>query len=498
MRRAFLVLALLAVAAATHAYTTPGTGVRWTCADLVANSGGAVTGSGNDFDVHESVVVALGDTLDVTHFSTLTFQDTSGLVELDIHGALMAFQATFTSAGAQPGDWYGIRFRDTGPGSLLQMERCTIEYGRYGVDVVYADIDLLRVTVQHTLEKAIDLTGAGGTIRECFLYDNRRQTIYMTLSSSPLIESCQLRRNNLDNSSPYPYINIGLQGVNSPTIRGNTIRGGQHMSGGIAIWNSSEALIESNSIKDCGYGILCYSVAANPTIKGNSILDNNIHPDQVNWGFGIACNGDNQPVIQGNLITGHWYGIAITGGAQPDLGHDNAGPGQSQGGNMLFFNGLGVETYAIFNNTSNAISAEGNWYGEEVWTLGDVENVIWHGVDDLALGMVDFDPSFFGSIELGAGDVARPLELHGVAPNPFNPRTEVRFTLGKASDVILEIHDARGRRVRTIRAGVLTAGRHELLFDGTGSRGEALPSGVYLYRLIAGGTQVTGSMQLVR
>ena len=31
-----------------------------------------------------------------------------------------------TSAGAQPGDWYGIRFRDTGPGSLMQLERCTV------------------------------------------------------------------------------------------------------------------------------------------------------------------------------------------------------------------------------------------------------------------------------------------------------------------------------------------------------------------------------------
>ena len=298
--------------------------------------------------------------------------------------------------------------------------------------------------------------------------------------------------------NPYPYINIGLQGLNSPTIRGNRILGGQHMSGGIAIWNASEALIEGNLIRDCGYGILCYSVGANPTLRNNSIHDNDIHPDTLNWGFGIACNGDNQPVIEGNYITGHWYGIAITGGAQPDLGHEYPQPGQSHGGNILFGNGLDGEVYAIFNNTSNPISAEENWYGQDVQTLAEVEDVIWHGADDPLLGMVDYDPSLFGWIELGAGDPPPALALHGAAPNPFNPRTHLRFTLGEAAPVVVEIHDARGRRVRTLRAGTLPAGRHELLFDGTGDRGEALPSGPYLYRLRAGERHETGRMLLVR
>jgi parallel beta-helix repeat protein len=320
----------------------------------------------------------------------------------------------------------------------------------------------------------------------------------MTLGSSPLIEACELRRNNLDNTNPYPYINIGLQGVNSPTIRACLIEGGQFMSGGIAIWNSSQGLIEDNLIRDCGYGILCYSVGANPTIRGNTIRDNDIHPDTVYWGFGIACNGDNQPVIESNVIFGHWYGIAITGGAQPDLGHDAPQPGQSQGGNVLFGNGLGGEVYAIFNDTSNPISAEQNSYGQDVQDLAQVEDVIWHGADDPALGMVDFAPSFFGWIELGVAPAAPALELHGAAPNPFNPRTRLRFTLGEAAPVLVEVFDARGRRLRTLRLGVLEAGSHEVLFDGVGDRGQALPSGLYLYRVRAGDAQSTGRVQLVR
>ncbi len=115
----------------------------------------------------------------------------------------------------------------------------------------------------------------------------------MTLSSSPLIENCWMENNNIDNSSPYPYINIGLQGVNSPTIRGCTILGsGHHMSGGISIWNAGSGVIEGSQIEGCGYGILCYQTAASPTIRNNTLVANNIHPDTMNWGFGVACNGN--------------------------------------------------------------------------------------------------------------------------------------------------------------------------------------------------------------
>ena len=72
---------------------------------------------------------------------------------------------TFTSAGEMPGDWYGIRFRDTGPASLLDIEGGAIGHCRIGVDVVYHDIRLVGVTVawknRMDLSLAISL-GRGG------------------------------------------------------------------------------------------------------------------------------------------------------------------------------------------------------------------------------------------------------------------------------------------------------------------------------------------------
>ena len=135
------------------------------------------------------------------------------------------------------------------------------------------------------------------------------------------IQGNTIYENNYQNSSPYPFINIGLQGVNSPIIINNTITGGNEMSGGIAIWNDSNGEIINNVIENCGYGILCYQQNASPYIKNNIIRNNTIHPDTLNWGFAIACNGSNAPVITGNIIEGNYYGLAIINGAQPNVGN---------------------------------------------------------------------------------------------------------------------------------------------------------------------------------
>jgi len=88
--------------------------------------------------------------------------------------------------------------------------------------------------------------------------------------------------------------------------------------------------------------------------------------------------------------------------------------------------------------------------------------------------------------------VATTLEL-ACAPNPFNPRTTLRFTLPRASRVELAVYTVRGERVRTLVAMDLTAGEHEVAFDGTG-----LPSGTYLARLSASGVEATRRLTLVR
>ena len=83
-------------------------------------------------------------------------------------------------------------------------------------------------------------------------------------------------------------------------------------------------------------------------------------------------------------------------------------------------------------------------------------------------------------------------------PNPFNPRTEIAFTVDtSATPTTLRIYDAAGRRVRTLVSRVLEAGDHVVSWNGTDDHGGRLPSGMYIYRMESGGTQLSRKMVML-
>jgi len=96
--------------------------------------------------------------------------------------------------------------------------------------------------------------------------------------------------------------------------------------------------------------------------------------------------------------------------------------------------------------------------------------------------------------------VARPsLDLEPNTPNPFNPRTTIRFTLGVAGPVSARIYDVKGRLVRTLAQDQpFPAGRSGFIWDGLDGSGRSVASGVYLARMSANGEERTAKLALVR
>jgi len=84
------------------------------------------------------------------------------------------------------------------------------------------------------------------------------------------------------------------------------------------------------------------------------------------------------------------------------------------------------------------------------------------------------------------------------APNPFNPQTEIRFTLPQTATARLGIYDIRGRLVRQLHSGHLDAGEHVMTWRGRDDAGQPAPSGVYLARLEAGPVRLTRRLTLVQ
>jgi len=75
------------------------------------------------------------------------------------------------------------------------------------------------------------------------------------------------------------------------------------------------------------------------------------------------------------------------------------------------------------------------------------------------------------------------LRIAAVGPNPFNPSTSVWFDALRSAKVRLEVFDVGGKRVRAIELGDVGMGRHRAQWDGQGSSGAEVASGIYFLRL---------------
>ncbi|HEU4928332.1 MAG TPA: FlgD immunoglobulin-like domain containing protein, partial [Candidatus Krumholzibacteria bacterium] len=83
-------------------------------------------------------------------------------------------------------------------------------------------------------------------------------------------------------------------------------------------------------------------------------------------------------------------------------------------------------------------------------------------------------------------------------PNPFTERTELSVGLPSKADIRVEMFDVAGRRVRAISLEQRAAGWQRVPFDGRDDRGRPLPSGVYFYRVHAGGESAAHKMVIAR
>jgi hypothetical protein len=78
-------------------------------------------------------------------------------------------------------------------------------------------------------------------------------------------------------------------------------------------------------------------------------------------------------------------------------------------------------------------------------------------------------------------------------PNPFNPSTTIRFGVPSASFVSVKIYNMLGQEVASVFEGHKNPGVYEVQIDATN-----LGSGVYMYRVQAGGALSTKRMILIR
>jgi hypothetical protein len=100
--------------------------------------------------------------------------------------------------------------------------------------------------------------------------------------------------------------------------------------------------------------------------------------------------------------------------------------------------------------------------------------------------------------EITAANVPEAHRLDQNSPNPFNPRTTIRFALPRADHVHLTIYSLDGRRVRTLIDGERAAGQHAVTWEGRDDAGRTVATGTYFYSLRAGEHRQVRKMTLLK
>jgi hypothetical protein len=91
------------------------------------------------------------------------------------------------------------------------------------------------------------------------------------------------------------------------------------------------------------------------------------------------------------------------------------------------------------------------------------------------------------------------LSLSAPRPNPFQAATRLQFTLPQAAArVELRMLDVSGRTLRHLDMGAVSAGQHEVLWDGSDDQGHTVSAGVYFCHIMANGSSAQNRVVVVR
>lgn len=88
--------------------------------------------------------------------------------------------------------------------------------------------------------------------------------------------------------------------------------------------------------------------------------------------------------------------------------------------------------------------------------------------------------------------------LKGNFPNPFNPSTEIAYSLKETGKVKIEIYNLKGQLVKTLVNDTMPQGDHTITWNGKDQRGHGVSSGVYLYKMQVGSYTSTKKMMLMK
>ena len=124
------------------------------------------------------------------------------------------------------------------------------------------------------------------------------------------------------------------------------------------------------------------------------------------------------------------------------------------------------------------------------------------GITDIQDITMDFsmEMSYNGPLAIAGEIELQPDEfrLYNAYPNPFNPTTTLKYEMGSAGPVFIDVFNVSGRKIRSLYNGIQSPGQHEIRWDARDDRGRQVSSGIYLFKVHVNGKQQTAKALLLK
>jgi len=128
-------------------------------------------------------------------------------------------------------------------------------------------------------------------------------------------------------------------------------------------------------------------------------------------------------------------------------------------------------------------------YIKRIEPYGNGTKVYWwvtaQNVDG-EMASTEVDSFLIGTLNVDNDFTPSKFKVFGNYPNPFNPVTNINFSVDKASDITISIFSLTGQIIRQFNLGVTKPGNNSITWNGRDMIGNDVPSGVYMYKIQSG------------
>jgi len=161
----------------------------------------------------------------------------------------------------------------------------------------------------------------------------------------------------------------------------------------------------------------------------------------------------------------------------------------------------------LVNLTASLVSGDLETTDGINWTAIDPDNAPTSAVFELTVDEGATMSQHFITVENGCGASISVDPIHDVPsnatfavkgsyPNPFVGETTIEFSLGEPDVVRVDVFNALGQHVQTLLSDHMSAGAHQVQWDGADTSGRSLSPGVYFARITT--SQGSGTARLVK